>query len=154
MRRAIQISLSAVVLSALVACGGGESKEAADWASVEATLRAYLPKLAEAYAEGDASGLEGLAAPKEIARINKGIDELYALGRTLEPEFLELTVEKVDVWGYANAFVNTVEIWNIRSYATGTNALVGEDLGKSERVKYQFKREGDEWLVLYRTISG
>ena len=154
MRRAIQLSLSVVVLAALVACGGGgETKEAADWKSIEATLRAYLPKLAEAYASGDASGLEGLAAPTEIARIGKRIDELYGLGRTLEPEFLELTVEKVDVWGYANAFVNTVEIWNIRSYATGTKALVGEDLGKSERVKYQFKREGDEWLVLYRTIA-
>ncbi len=153
MRRALAIPLAALALAAVVACGGSESQEAADTAGIEAALRAYLPKLGEAYASGDVSVLEGLAAPKEMARINKRIEELYAQGRTLEPEFLELTVEKVDVWGYANAFVNTVEIWNIRSYATGTHAVVGEDLDKSNRVKYQFKREGDEWLVLYRTIS-
>jgi hypothetical protein len=64
-----------------------------------------------------------------------------------------LTLEKVDVWGYANAFVNTVEIWNLRSYATGSHELVGEELAQSNRVKYQFKRDDDEWLVLYRTIS-
>ncbi len=153
MRRALAIPLAALALAAVVACGGSESQESADTAGIEAALRAYLPKLGEAYASGDVSVLEGLAAPKEMARINKRIEELYAQGRTLEPEFLELTVEKVDVWGYANAFVNTVEIWNIRSYATGTHAVVGEDLDKSNRVKYQFKREGDEWLVLYRTIS-
>ena len=153
MRRAVTIALTGVALAALIGCGGSETKEAADWESLEAALRAYLPRLGEAYASGDVAVLEGFAAPKEMARISKRIDELYAQGRTLEPEFLELEVEKVDVWGYANAFVNTVEIWNIRSYATGTHALVGEDLDKSNRVKYQFKREGDQWLVLYRTIS-
>ncbi len=153
MRVALRTPLFVLSLAALAGCGGGEQTQQADFASVEATLEAYLPKLGEAYATGDADVLEGLAAPKEIARIRKKIDELYAQGRTLEPEFLELTVEKVEVWGYANAFVNTVEVWNIRSYATGTHAPVGEDLGKSNRVKYQFKREGDGWLVLYRTIS-
>ncbi len=147
------IPLIALGLALLVGCTSAEEQEVADLESIEAALRAYLPKLGEAYANGDASVLEGLAAPKEVARIEKRIDELYAQGRTLEPEFLELTVEKVDVWGYANAFVNTVEIWNIRSYATGSHAPVGEDLEKSNRVKYQFKREGDEWLVLYRTIA-
>ncbi len=153
MRAARATLLLAFFLLALGGCGADESPEGVDWAELEAALQAYLPKLAEAYATGDAEVLEGLAAPKEIARINKKIEELYAQGRTLEPEFLELTVEKVDVWGYANAFVNTVEIWNIRSYATGTHAQVGEDLAKSNRVKYQFKREGDQWLILYRTIS-
>ncbi len=153
MRRATATPLVALLCAALLGCGSSESKQEADWESLEAALRAYLPKLGEAYAAGDVAHLEGLAAPKEMARIAKRIDELYAQGRTLEPEFLELTVEKVDVWGYANAFVNTVEIWNIRSYATGSHALVGEDLEKSNRVKYQFKREGDQWLVLYRTIS-
>ena len=145
--------LVSLLAAGFVGCGGAEEQQAADWESIEQALEAYLPKLAEAYAGGDASVLEGLAAPKEVARIDKRIDELEAAGRTLEPEFLDLTVEKVDVWGYANAFVNTVEIWNIRSYATGTHALVGEDLAKSNRVKYQFKREGDQWMVLYRTIS-
>ncbi len=149
---------------ALLGCGSAEEKEQADAEGIESLLRSYLPKLGEAYAGGNVDVLEGVAATKEMARIAKRIDELYAQGRTLEPElyaqgrtlepeFLELTVEKVDVWGYANAFVNTVEVWNIRSYATGSHGLVGEDLGKSNRVKYQLKREGDQWLVLYRTIS-
>jgi len=151
--RALAFTTATLLVVALAGCGGAEKREAADTSSIEAALREYLPKLAEAYAGADASVLEGLAAPKEMARIGKRIDELQAQGRTLEPEFLELEVEKVDVWGYANAFVNTVEIWDIRSYATGTHQEVGKDLGKSNRVKYQFKREGDRWLVLYRTIS-
>ena len=142
-----------LVATTLFGCGSAEEKQAADWDSVAQALELYLPKLGEAYTTGSTSVLEGYAAPKEMARIDKRIQELIGAGRTLEPEFLELTVEKVDVWGYANAFVNTVEVWNIRSYATGTHALVGEDLAKRNRVKYQFKREGEKWLVLYRTIS-
>ncbi len=141
------------LVASLLGCGSAEEKEAADLESTAAALEVYLPKLGEAYKSGSVDVLEGLAAPKEMARIDKRIQELIDAGRTLEPEFLELTVEKVDVWGYANAFVNTVEVWNIRSYATGTHTLVAEDLAKSNRVKYQFKREGDQWLVLYRTIS-
>ena len=152
-RRNLVIAVTASLLLSVASCGNPEERQAEDLDGIEETLRAYLPKLGEAYKSGDASVLEGMAAPKEIARISKRIDELWAAGRTLEPEFLELEVEKVDVWGYANAFVNTVEIWNIRSYATGTHQEVGKDLGKSNRVKYQFKREGDQWLVLYRTIS-
>ena len=147
------IPLTALLLVTLLGCGDAEESAAADLESVERALEAYLPRLGEAYTSGNVDVLEGYAAPKEMARIAKRIDELYAKGRTLEPEFLELTVEKVDVWGYANAFVNTVEVWNIRSYATGSHGSVGEDLEKSNRVKYQFKREGDQWLVLYRTIS-
>ncbi len=147
------LATAVFLIGTLSACGSAEEKQAADLESIQAALEAYLPKLAEAYSGGNALVLTDLAAPKEIARISKRIEELEAAGRVLEPEFLELTVEKVDVWGYANAFVNTVEIWNIRSYATGTHASVGEDLAKSNRVKYQFKRDGDAWLILYRTIS-
>jgi hypothetical protein len=150
--------LTALVLGLLLlavagACSSAEEQEAADWDGVENALEEYLPRLAEAYTSGDVSVLEGLAAPKEMARVAKRIDEFAALGRVLEPEFVELKVEKVDVWGYANAFVNTVEIWDLRSYATGSHEIVGEELAQSNRVKYQFKREGDQWLVLYRTIS-
>ena len=145
--------LLVLTLAGLVACGPSEKQQAADWEGLEAALEEYLPRLGEAYTGGDSSVLEGLAASKELARVQKRIDEFAALGRVLEPEFLDLTVEKVDVWGYANAFVNTVETWNLRSYTIGGHDLVGEELGQTHRVKYQFKREGDDWLVLYRTIS-
>jgi len=147
------LALAALLLAIAGGCGGGKKQEEADWEDVQAALEEYLPRLAEAYTTGNARVLDGLAAPKEVARVNKRIEELQALGRSLEPEFIELSVEKVDVWGYANAFVNTVEIWNLRSYATGSHELVGEELQQSNRVKYQFKRDDDEWLVLYRTIS-
>ena len=147
------IALAASFLVVLGGCTSQEEQQEADWEGVQAALEEYLPRLAEAYTTGNVRVLEGLAAPKEMARVNKRIEELAALGRTLEPEFIELTLEKVDVWGYANAFVNTVEIWNLRSYATGSHELVGEELAQSNRVKYQFKRDDDEWLVLYRTIS-
>ena len=147
------LAIAALLLVGATGCTSKEEQQEADWEGVEAALEEYLPKLAEAYTTGDVSLLDGLAAPKEIARVNKRIEEFMALGRTLEPEFVELTVEKVDVWGYANAFVNTVEIWNLRSYATGSHEIVGEELAQSNRVKYQFKRDDDAWLVLYRTIA-
>lgn len=141
------------LLIAVGACGTSEEEQAADAESLEAAIRDYLPRLAEAYANGDASVLEGVAAPKEIARVQKQIDELAGAGRVLDPEFRGLEVEKFEVWGYANAFVNTVEIWDIRSYTTGARQQIGESLGETNRVKYQLKRDDDQWLVLYRTKS-
>lgn len=142
-----------VAFAGLAACGPSEEEQAADSKALEATIREYLPRLAEAYSSGDAEVLEGIAAPKEVARVQKQIDELAGRGRILEPEFRELKLEKFEVWGYANAFVNTVEIWDIRSYSTGGHQQIGESIGESNRVKYQLKRDGDQWLVLYRTKS-
>jgi len=122
---------------------------------IETMLREYLPKLGQAYGEQKPSVLEGLAVPKEIARIALRVEELETEGRVYEPEFQEVTVEDVSVWNYSNAFVTTVEVWDVRSYTVGSHMLIQESLGQRSRVKYQLKRGDEEgsWVVLYRELE-
>ena len=90
---------------------------------VEATLRAYLPELAEAYATGNVEGLKSLTVPKEIARIRHQADQLSDQGKVYVPEFKEVTIEKVTIFQHANAAVTTLEVWDVRSYALGSRTL-------------------------------
>ena len=145
--------LVALTVLALAACGPSAEREAVDREEIEALLEQYLPKLGEAYAEQDAEVIAPWVAPKEVARVHQRITELDAGGSLLVPEFHRATVEDVQVWNHSNAFVTTVETWDVRRYATGTMQLLGEDADKTERVRYQMKREGGEWKVLYRTIE-
>ena len=74
--------------------------------------------------------------------------------------FLSFTVEQVNIWNYANAFVTTIEVWDLRVFTDGGTQL-SEELGQRSRVKYQMKRvdsmefeEGEEeWLILHREID-
>ena len=120
---------------------------------IETVLRQYLPKLGDAYAQRDTSILEGFAVPKEMARIDLRTEELAATGRVYEPEFKEVTVEDVSVWNYSNAFVTTLEVWNVRSFTLGTHLLVNESIGQRNRVKYQMKRKEGSWVILYRELD-
>ena len=43
---------------------------------------------------------------------------------------------------------------DLRSLATGSREKLAEDIGQSNRVKYQLKREGDSWRVLFRAKQG
>lgn len=149
-RRALQIAgvgLLPMLLS-LGACGGGEEQAAADRQQIQATLETYLPKLAEAYASGSAEGLRGLAAEKEVAMVEKLINSEAAEGREIRASFGGLTIEDVTIWGYANAYVTTVELWTVGTYTTGGQRLAAGE--RRDRVQYQMQREGDQWLILYR----
>ena len=140
----------ALLLLLAAACISGEEQQRIDTESIAAALELYLPRLGDAYATGDLAPLEGLAAQKEVAAIAKRISDLADQGRILEPTFRELTVEEVKVFNYANAYVTTVEVWDLRSLATGSREPLAEDLGQRNRVRYQLKREGDSWKVLFR----
>ena len=120
---------------------------------IETVLREYLPKLGRAYAERDTSILAGFAVPKEMARIDLCTEELAETGRVYEPEFKEVTVEDISVWNYSNAFVTTLEVWDVRSYTLGTHLLVHESVGQRNRVKYQMKRKEGSWVILYRELD-
>lgn len=150
-RGAILAALLAISLAA--GCGPSEKKVAADRDEIQAFLEGYLPKLAEAYATGDLAVLEGFAAAKEVARVEKRLEDLRQSGRVLEPTFHQVTVEQINPWNYANAFVNTVEVWDLELFAYGSHEKLSEEIGQSSRVKYQLKREGDSWLILFRTIA-
>ena len=148
----IGLAIALVVL--LAACGpSAVEKEAADRDQIAALLEDYLPELGRAYADRNANLIAPWVAPKEGARVNQRIEELYAMGSVLEPEFQRVAVEEMQVWNNSNSFVTTVETWSVRRYATGTMELIGEDIDQTQRVRYQMKREGDDWKVLYRTIE-
>ncbi len=151
--RVPRIALSLLLL-AVVACSSSEKRQEVDTESIAAALEAYLPLLGQAYATGDLTPLEGLAAQKEIAAVEKRISDLADQGRVLEPIFRELTIEEATVFNYANAYVSTVEVWDLRSLATGSREQLAEDIGQRNRVKYQLKREGDSWRVLFRAKQG
>ena len=142
--------LALALLLAVAACSSGERQQQVDTEAIDAALRLYLPRLGRAYATGELAPLEGLAAQKEIAAIRRRISDLADQGRILEPTFRELTIEDATVFNYANAYVTTVEVWDLRSLATGSRQQLAEDLGQRNRVKYQLKREGDSWRVLFR----
>lgn len=132
----------------LAACGDGEEQAEVDRRQIQSTLEAYLPRLAEAYATGSTEGLEGLAAEKEIAMVEKYVRDVGAEGRSIRATFDGLTIEDVTTWGYANAYVTTVERWTVEVYTTGGQRLTGEE--RRDRVQYQLQREDDGWLILYR----
>ena len=146
--------LSACLLLLAGACGpSAVEQEAADREQIEALLEQYLPELGRAYAERNANLIGPWVAPKEVARVHQRVEELYGLGSILEPEFHRVAVEDLQVWNNSNSFVTTVETWSVRRYASGTMELIGEDVDQTQRVRYQMKREGDDWKILYRTIE-
>ena len=145
--------LSAVLVVASVACSAGDGGEAEARREIEQMLSEYLPVLAQAYGEDDPLRLSEWVADKEIARVHKRIEELADQGSSLQPTFHSVTVEDVRVWGNSNAFVTTVEVWDLKSVALGTGMVVQEVEGQVNRVRYQLKKGGGRWRVLFRTIA-
>ncbi len=144
---------TALVLFVLVSCGSAETRQEVERGEIQANLETYLPLLGEAYATGNLVKLQPWAAQKEVARVRKRIEDLGQQGRTLVPTFRQLTIEDFNVWNRANAYVTTVEVWDLKVFATGTDQVLAEEVGQSNRVKYQLKRGEDRWRVLFRTIQ-
>jgi hypothetical protein len=143
------------LLAALLAagCSAPGPEPEVDEAAIASTIRAYLPRLAAAYATGNLEPLKELAVEKEIAHVRQRVSELTDQGKVYEPELREMTVESVSVWQYANAFVTTVEVWDVRSYALGSRTLLSETVDQRNQVKYQLKRKDDGWKILYRELA-
>ena len=92
-----------------------------DETAIEQLLADYLPKMARAYATGDLEVLRGIAAEKEIATLYKRIGDLMNNeGRVVEPTLLSFEVEQITIWNYANAFVTTLEVWDLKVLASGS----------------------------------
>jgi len=140
---------TAVLLLLGSACSDSEQQATADRQQIQSLLEEYLPKLSEAYASGTSWHLRGLAAEKEMAAVEKGLKEVARGGRQIQATFHGLTIEDVTSWGHANAYVTTLETWTVALYTSdGKHELSVEE--RRDRVRYQLKREGDSWLVLYR----
>jgi len=147
------LRLAGLTLAVLLAgCGPSTQQTATARAQIHTLLSEYLPKLAQAYATQNAKILEPMAAEKEVSSVQKRIGDLQDQGRVLKPELTSFTIEDVQVWNTTNAYVTTVEIWDLHVYASGTDTEVSKELQQSNRVKYQLSRENGNWIILYRTI--
>lgn len=144
---------TALVLLVLISCGSAETRQEVEEGKIQASLETYLPLLGEAYATGNLEKLQPWVAQKEVARVRKRIEDLGQQGRTLVPTFRQLTIEDINIWNRANAYVTTVEVWDLRVLATGTDQVLSEEIAQSNRVKYQLKRGEDRWRILFRTIQ-
>jgi hypothetical protein len=154
-RAAWSVGLVLGLVLVAVGCGAGaEAELEADKADIEALMSAYLPKLGEAYESGNIEVLRDYVAEKEMASLLKRIgDFMDQEGRVIAPTLQSFTLENVEIWNYANAFVTTLEVWDVRVLASGTDQVLSESLGQRNRVKYQLKRRDEGWQVLHRSIE-
>jgi hypothetical protein len=155
MRRPLP-ALALLLASALLAgaCGGqSPEEEAADQEEIQAFLEEYLPQMAEAYRTGDVEPIVPYTTEKERAVIENRVREMAKSGQILAPELESVEVEDVTVWSAVNAFVTSVEVWNVRVLASGTEGVVREELNQPNRVKYQLKREDGRWRVFGRQLE-
>jgi hypothetical protein len=146
-------SLTVLLPVALLACGPSDRQQAVDLQEIQQYLESYLPLLGSAYSTGDLEPLEDVVAIKEVARVEKRIHDLRLQGRILAPTFRQLTIEDVNVFNFANAYVTTLEVWDVRVLATGSDTVLAEEIGQRNRVQYQLKRERGSWRVLFRSIQ-
>lgn len=155
MRRPLP-ALALLLASALLAgaCGGqSPEEEAADQEEIQAFLEEYLPRMAEAYRSAEVEPIVPYTTEKERAAILTRVGDLAKTGQILAPELESVEVEDVTVWSAVNAFVTTVEVWDVRVLASGTEAVVREELNQPNRVKYQLKREDGRWRVFGRQLE-
>ena len=143
-----------ILLVGVAACSDPDQVAAEDHQAIEHLLEDYLPRLSQAYRTGNLEVLRGVAAEKEIASLFRRIGELAnSEGRTVVPTLQSFEVEEVTIWNHSNAFVTTLEVWDLQVLATGSEKLLSEAIGQRNRVRYQLKRRDQGWQVLYRGIE-
>lgn len=153
MPRALPIALLLLLAVGAGACGPSPEQLQVDREEMRRTLEAYLPKLAEAYATGNVELLRGMAVEKELARVAKLVGELAEEGVVLAPDLKELTIEDVTLWSHNNAYVTTLEVWDVRKMVLGTDRQLSEVVDQPNRVRYQLKRRPEGWEILYREVE-
>ncbi len=154
--RPVLLGLTVLVALGLGGCTGDQGEPSvADRAAIQAMLGDYLPRLATAYASGDLEGLRGLASEKEVATVYKRVSDLMTQeNRVVTPALKGFEIEKVTIWNYANAFVTTLEVWDLQVLASGTDRVLSAVGDQRSRVKYQLKRLDDgSWQVMFRAIE-
>ena len=148
-------AVAMVLFGGLAGCAdsGPDGASDEDRTAIEVVLADYLPKLGNAYANGDFDALASGAVPKEIATVRKRVYDLeMEASRTLRPTLKSFEIERIDVWRYSNAAVTTIEVWDIDSLASGTERLLSSGTDRY-RVRYQFKRRDEGWMVIGRWIE-
>ena len=147
------LAVLAALLGPTLACSPSAEERAADREEIESFLREYLPKMAEAYRTGETEPLAPYAAEKERKAIEKRVRERAKQGMVLAPALESVEVEDVRVWSAVNAYVTTVEVWDLRVLASGTEEVVRQEMDQPNRVKYQLKRDDGRWRVFWRQLE-
>ena len=122
-------------------------------ARVRAVLDGYLELAPLPLRDRLTAILEGYSVEKEIAGLEKRIGDLLAEGRVIRPTVKSIEVESVEVWSHVNAFATTVEVWDLRVYAAGTDVVLSDTVDQRNRVKYQLQRSDQSWHVLFRQLD-
>jgi ARC6-like, IMS domain len=143
----------ALLAGSPMACTPSAQRQADDSAAITAALEVYLPRLGQVYVDGEIEALRPYAAEKEMARIQALVQNLVDQGRYLEPVFKNVTIESIRTWNNSNAFVTTLEVWDVHMHALGSGQVLAEDRDKDYRVQYQLKRDASGWRVLFRAIK-
>ena len=155
LRAALPLLLAIACVAGVAGCAqtGPDGAKDEDRLAIEAVLTDYLPKLGAAYATGDFEPLASGAVPKEVETVKRRVYELEAgESRTLQPTLKSFEIEQIDVWRYSNAVVTTLEVWDIQSLASGTERVIAS-ANDRYRVRYQFKRRDEGWMVIDRRIE-
>jgi hypothetical protein len=146
---------SAVALIGLLAgaCGPMAGGRERDRAEVEALLPEYAEIMSAAYRAGDVTELGRVATEREVNRVRRQIAALAEEGRGLRPELISLRVESVD-FNRATATAVTVETWNLKVVALGSETVVAESPAQENRIVYSLTHEDDRWWILARILRG
>jgi hypothetical protein len=153
-RRSAAVALAAApLLAALIACGPSEQVQQEARADVEELLAAYLPALSEYYRSGDSEHVEGLAAPRERDRVEWLIRDRAQEGMVIDATLQRFEIDRFDLYQHSNALLTTREVWDLRVRAAGSDRVIQDEPGKSDRYRYQVKRGDDgRWIVLSREV--
>jgi len=151
--RALSVLAAAAWAAGLLGCGPSEEAKAADRAEIERVVARYAELLAQCYRDGDASPLAEIATEREVERVASRIRELEETGKALRPVLRSQVVEQVDAFSGATAGATTIEVWDLRSVALGSEETLGESNGQENRIVYTLHKERGRWQVLARLMK-
>jgi len=144
--------LGIALFAAMAACSGSGGVSDADRRAIESLLAEYARLMAAAYESGDGKSVAPIATEREQQRLAISISELEAEGRALRPTLQSLAIEAIDPSGRRLVTVNTLEVWDLRVVALGTEQPISESLGQENRLTYTLQRDQSGWHVLARYL--
>ena len=115
-------------------------------------LLGYLPTLGKVYASGKIENLAPWSVKRHQLQVDKRIYDLMKKGYYIEAEMLSFEILEVVSWNFTNTYVTTRETWDVRYYSTGSQQLVSEVLGRTDRAKYHIHWSGERWEIYDRQL--
>jgi len=150
LRRVMALGLLAL-LPALEGCEKLDP-DPEDRLEIEAAVRGYLERLAEAYSSLDVGKLEGSATANEIAAVQQQLRTLASSGDRVHATLLQVDVTTIQMFRVVNASVETTEVWDVTRYDVYTGHEKGRNTASVQRALLQLRRVDGTWLVSARAV--